>query len=507
MSRLNPETFLWPAHAGERTALARHTLHALVIGGGIAGVSAARSLCERGARVTLLEREAALGGRAGGFSKTLATGERVEMERGFHAFFRQYYNLRALLRRIDPLLSMLTPLPDYPILGPEGMLQSFADLPTRPPFQVMALAWRTPYLRARDLPRVGARTALEMLRYDPERTYARWDTTSAAAYLDSLAFPETARRMLFDVFSHSFFNPESELSAAELLMMFHFYFLGNPEGLVFDVANQPLRAAIWRPFEDWLRGHEVAVELGSAAQRIERKPGGGYVVHAGQHRHEADVLVLALDVGALQSLLDASPDLAELHAACRSLRPTRAFAVWRLWLDRQARADRAPFAGTTGIGLLDNISVYERLQGESARWSAEHGGSVIELHAYAVPPGLDEAAIRADLLAGLHAFYPELRGAQVRDEVFLLRDDCPAFDVGSFRERPNAETGSDDLALAGDYVSVPMPCALMERATVSGVLAANRLLAKHGVRPEPLRSVPSRGLLAVPRWRRGRHAA
>ena len=46
------------------------------------------------------------------------------MERGFHAFFRQYYNLRALLRRVDPELSMLAPLDDYPILGPDGMVQS-----------------------------------------------------------------------------------------------------------------------------------------------------------------------------------------------------------------------------------------------------------------------------------------------------------------------------------------------------------------------------------------------
>ena len=36
------------------------------------------------------------------------------MNRGFHAFFRQYYNLRNLLRRIDPELAMLTPVEDYP---------------------------------------------------------------------------------------------------------------------------------------------------------------------------------------------------------------------------------------------------------------------------------------------------------------------------------------------------------------------------------------------------------
>ena len=49
-----------------------------------------------------------------------ADGTRFEMERGFHAFFRQYYNLRALIRRIDPTLARLTPVTDYPLLGPDG---------------------------------------------------------------------------------------------------------------------------------------------------------------------------------------------------------------------------------------------------------------------------------------------------------------------------------------------------------------------------------------------------
>src|SRR3954471_3862000 len=142
MSRLSPEICVWPSRGGK--ALAPANVRAAVIGGGIAGVAATTTLMERGVRVTLFEREPVLGGRAGGFTKTLATGETIEMERGFHAFFRQYYNLRALLRRVDPTLSALTPLTDYPILGPQGMVQGFKDLPTRPPFQVMALAWRTP---------------------------------------------------------------------------------------------------------------------------------------------------------------------------------------------------------------------------------------------------------------------------------------------------------------------------------------------------------------------------
>lgn len=65
-----------------------------VVGGGVAGLAAATALAERGARVTLYEREQALGGRLAGWPVTLADGSTATMSRGFHAFFRQYYNLR-----------------------------------------------------------------------------------------------------------------------------------------------------------------------------------------------------------------------------------------------------------------------------------------------------------------------------------------------------------------------------------------------------------------------------
>lgn len=506
MSRVRPELLVLPKRGGAERAPSG--TRAVVIGGGIAGVAAACVLCERGVQVTLIEREAQLGGRAGGFEHVLRSGEHIQMERGFHAFFRQYYNLRALLRRIDPALSLLAPLPDYPILGPSGMMQSFRGLPKRTPFQVMALAWKTPHLRLADLLRVNAPAALEMLRFDAERTYRRFDQQSAAAYLDSLAFPEAARRMLFDVFSHSFFNPEAELSAAELLMMFHFYFTGNGEGLIFDVVRRPLTAAIWQPFLAWLRERGVCVLTQTSVERVERKvedKRGAWLVSHGRDQTRADDLVLALDVAGLQQLVAASPALSAL-APVSALSLTRPFAVLRLWLDRPLRADRAAFAGTTGIGLLDNISCYERFQDESAAWARAHRGSVVELHAYAVPPGLDEATVRADLLAGLHAFYPETRAAEIVDECMLVRQDCPAFPPGSYGSRPRAATGLPDVAIAGDFVSMPFPCALMERAAASGFLAANTLLARHGVRAEPLRSVPQQGLFSPARRRHEEHA-
>lgn len=470
-----------------------------VVGGGLAGMAAATLLAERGAAVTVIEREAFLGGRVGGWMERLEDGESFEMERGFHAFFRQYYNLRALLRRVDPGLERLRKLEDYPILGRGGSRESFSRLPALPPFNVLELFRRTSTLKWRDLVRMDLRASMAMLSFDMERTYAAFDHRTAREYLDSLRFPPHARRMLFDVFSHSFFNPEQEMSAAELLMMFHFYFMGNPEGLLFDVLDEPFATALWLPLRRYLEGLGVRFRLGEAVTSVGRREGGGVRLRSGNGAPvEADAVVLSTSVEALKGIIARSPELADggWRERIDGLALTSPFAVWRLWLDRPAAPGRHPFAGTTGMGMLDNISLYHLFESESRRWAARTGGAVVELHGYGLPRGVDEASVRRELLDGLHHLYPELRGARVVAERFLLRQDCPSFAPGSFRRRPTVETPFPAVVLAGDFVRLPVPTALMERAATAGFMAANHLLAGWDVRGQELWSVPRRGLLA-----------
>ena len=240
----------------------------VVVGAGIAGLAAATGLAERGVAVDVVEREPHLGGRVGGWSESLPNGMPVAMNRGFHAFFRQYYNLRNLLRRIDPALTMLTAVDDYPLVDSTGRLDTFRGLPQTPPFNALAFALRSPTFRLRDLIRLNARAAAPLASVSVPDIYERLDHLDAETFLRDINFPEAARHLAFEVFSRSFFAEPAGLSAAELATMFHIYFLGSSEGLLFDVANANFDVALWDPLRTYLESRGVRISTGVSVTAI-----------------------------------------------------------------------------------------------------------------------------------------------------------------------------------------------------------------------------------------------
>ncbi|MFE7002318.1 MULTISPECIES: FAD-dependent oxidoreductase [Streptomyces] len=470
-----------------------------VVGGGIAGIAAATLLAERGARVTLHESEEGLGGRLAGWPTRLADGTTVTMSRGFHAFFRQYYNLRGLLRRVDPGLGSLTRLPDYPLRHSSGLRDGFARVPRTPPLSALGFVALSPTFGPGDLVRMNPRAALGLLDVRVPEVYERLDGISATDFLHRIRFPEAAHHLAFEVFSRSFFADPRELSAAELALMFHIYFLGSAEGLIFDVPREPFPAALWDPLHRYLEGHGVDVRTRTPVREVRPLPEGGAVLTTDDLTTRYDALVLALDSGGLRHLVAASPELgdADWRDRIARLRTAPPFLVSRLWLDRPVAHDRPGFLGTSGYGPLDNVSVLDRWEGEAARWARRTRGSVVELHAYAVAPDADRAAVQAETLGQLHRVYPETRSARLLDERHEWRADCPLFPVGGYRDRPGVRSPDPTVTVAGDMVRTGLPVALMERAATSGFLAANALLERWGVRGQTLWTVPRAGRSAV----------
>ncbi|HYH31921.1 MAG TPA: FAD-dependent oxidoreductase, partial [Pseudonocardia sp.] len=289
--------------------------------------------------------------------------------------------------------------------------------------------------------------------------------------------------------------------------MFHYYFLGNPDGIGFDAPGTDHRTAIWQPFEAYLQQRGAVVRTAAPARALAPSDGHRWRVELDDGALVTRHLVLATDPPALRALLAASPQAAEvaprLAAKAAALRDAPPFAVTRLWLDRNLAPERATFSAVSRERTLDSITVYSRLERPSAQWAARTGGSVVELHSYACPDR-GAAAATAHMRTELAALWPETADARVLHQQERMEATAPTFPPGAAATRLAVTGEGRGVRVAGDHVHTPFLTGLMERAAASGVLAANDILAEVGAGPEEIVGGPQRGLLAglLPHHRR-----
>jgi carotenoid phi-ring synthase / carotenoid chi-ring synthase len=104
--------------------------------------------------------------------------------------------------------------------------------------------------------------------------------------------------------------------------------------------------------------------------------------------------------------------------------------------------------------------------------------------------------VKAEFLAELHAYFPELRNAKILYEHLQVKHDFTAFHTNLNKNRPEYRTAVANFYLAGDWVKTGTPAMLMEGAYTSGLLCANGILAVNGLQEDPVWSVPTRGIFA-----------
>lgn len=487
---------------------------ALVVGGGLAGTSAALRLAEAGVAVTLLEQNGYLGGKLGAWRTVLEDGREVGVEHGFHGFFLQYYNLFRLLSDVGAPIDEFPLIDDYLIVDAEGHAEGMRAYPRSPPLNVLAMALRSPFLNLREARRMRDFALLRdaFLCFDPEETFARYDDISFAELTRRIGLDGTGFDAVFKVFGHSFFSEANEVSAAEIVKNFHFFFFANPESLLFRFCRTDFEQAIWSRLRARLETLGARIELGASVARLETANGarGGVrasgvqgirAITADGEVYAADALVLATDPAGLRELRDASPTFfarsPELATRLAALPSPRPYAVVRLWLNRDCRADRCCFTSVHGFPPLDSITLYHRLQDESAEFVRAQGGGVFELHAYTprVAEARDPEALEHALCRRLEEVFPELRGARARGRHRQVRWDFPSHPVGGAPVRLETVSSLPGLLFAGDFVRLPVPVALMEAAVVSGVMAANAIRVARGAPPVAIWTVPLRGVL------------
>jgi isorenieratene synthase len=465
---------------------------AAIVGGGLAGVSAAIYLAERNFEVTIFEKDSFVGGKVGSWPYKFNDGYQTNIEHGFHAFFRQYYNLRNLLEKIDAY-NYLIPIDDYLIMTRDLGNYSFKEIKTTPIENILSMRKSGIYSFKDILKNPKFSKLISLLNYNREKTFEMFDGKSFKDFADEVNLPPQMK-LMFTTFSRAFFAEPQYISMAELIKSFHFYFLSNNHGLIYDVLNDDFEKTLWNPAKEFLNRHKVKLKLNTPVISIEKNTDKFNI-----NRNNFDYLILASDIKGTKNIFNNSQFIKSNHPGFFNKiieqKQSQRYAVLRVWIDRDIRKNVPFFIFTDALKILDSVTIYHRMEKTSEAWVKNNGGGIFELHSYALPDDFPENEVRNQLLAEFEEYYPEIKNYKISYEHLQVRDDFTAFHTNLFKNRPEFKTEVENLYLAGDWVKLDCPAMLMEAATSSALYCANHISAKEGLKQGPIYSVPLKGIL------------
>ncbi|MGW6525609.1 hydroxysqualene dehydroxylase HpnE [Streptomyces sp. NPDC054962] len=446
---------------------------AVVVGGGLAGVTAALALADAGVRVTLLEGRPRLGGLAFSFRR----GE-LTVDNGQHVYLRCCTAYRWFLERIEG--SALAPLQDrldVPVVDvarPEGRRLGRLRRDALPvPLHLGRSLATYPHLSLAERARVGpAALALKGLDLaDP-----RLDAQDFGSWLTAHGQSARAVEALWDLVGVATLNAVAGDSSLGLAaMVFKTGLLSDPGAADIGWAHVPLGELHDRLARKALDSAGVRTEVRTRVTSLSPDENGTWSVQVPGETLRADTVVLAVPQREAYDLLpDGALDDAERLLEIGTAPILNVHVVYdRKVLDK-------PFFAALGTPVQ---WVFDRTTASGLR-----EGQYLALSQSAAQDEIDEpvAALRERYLPELERLLPRTRGAVVRD-FFVTRERTATFapTPGVGRLRPGARTRTPGLYLAGAWTATGWP-ATMESAVRSGVSAADAALSALG-RPRPRR--------------------
>lgn len=503
-----------------------------VLGGGIAGLTAAHELAERGFEVTVYERRA-LGGKARSIPVPgSATDGRPELpgEHGFRFFPGFYQHIPDTMRRIpfganpDGVWNNLVAVPEARFARLDGddfrvaLDFSAPTDPGKPGFaETLGAALAT---ALKISPTEGLFFANRLLVFNTScdaRRFQQWEYMSWLDFVRGHERSHEFRSLLSRTLTSIMVAAKDHMASVRTIGNMGEQFLGNPLGIGNDGALDRVLAGptnlTWiDPWTEHLRGLGVRFALGTEVRGLEvrdRRVSGVRVVdESGTARTvEADHVVVALSAERARELW--SPDVLAVRPELEGM--NRLVVDWMTGIQYYLRSNPDISPGHTAYidspWSLTSIS-------QNALWArklAEYGdGSVRDCLSVDISdwhtPGIlygkpatecthEEIAReawaqmkahlndRAELLrdADLHSWFldPAIvwqasAGRNTNADPLLINT------AGSWDLRPEPHGALENLFLAGDYVRTNVDLATMEGANESARAAVNALLDATG---------------------------
>ena len=440
-----------------------------VIGGGVAGMSAACALAEMGFHVRLVERRGYLGGRA---SSYLHPGVGEVIDNCQHVLFGCCTNLQGFYRRIGVAgrirwtseMTMIEPGGRRSTLGPSklgllGLPAPLHGLPKLMAAHAFSLADKIALGRAfaalmRPVPQSSIESLGSWLKRHKQTRGALdrfWRLVIASALnaeIDEIALPYAAK-VIRELFMNSAFAGSMGMSTVPL-------------------------SELYAPVTPYLEARGGSVLLNANVEGAEwDEELSQWVIRTRNGVVRSDFIVVALPFEGMAKLLPALPAAEGGDALAAQIKRHEHWPICsvHLWFDREiTELDHAVLLDRE-IHWMYNQS---RLQ--------DRGGNYIELvvsatRAFAALPR-DQAIAQA--LGELAEFFPRVREAKL-EKVALIKEVRATFGVppGIDASRPGAISPWPNLFLAGDWVQTGWP-STMESGARSGHLAAEAICAAAG---------------------------
>jgi len=477
---------------------------AIIIGGGVAGLTAALHLAERGLKPLIFEADERPGGRLSGKEDIVINDYRFSHEHGVHGIWSSYVNLKYMLKRHD-LLPQLIPAQE------EQWIYRTGNLVRRAPIGSVIRNSKLPaplhYIQLFLLPQF-----LFMLDIrDWAGVFSVWSTLLMAIGIDpfvedqpleGLTFGASLKRwgpamrsLFFGLTRNGLSTDPDQVPLAGFLAFLRFYTVMRRDAWAFDYLPNGSGEVI----------ENLSAKIISLGGEIRYKPrvkrmekDGDWVAHFKSGKAyesvKATYVILASDSPSAESIVKKSFQAGSRAGSSRSelfFPHGLAHAVIRLWFDKPPR--QTPESGIfSGDFIMHNFFWLHKIYDSYVKWHDETGGSCIEVHVYGPEDVLaqSDAVLITNVLSDFYRAFPELKGHLIKPHLQrnAATHTLPA--LGSRGTHLGVDTPWENFFCAGDWVWLQNPSFFLERACVTGLEAANRVLSLSGKETFEVQSYP-----------------
>ncbi|HNC07543.1 MAG TPA: FAD-dependent oxidoreductase [Anaerolineales bacterium] len=497
--------------------MAQEKYDAIIIGGGIAGLTAALHLAERGLKPLILEGGERIGGRLAGAGEIQLQSKIFPLEHGVHGVWSSYVNLRHMLAR-HHIVSQLRPAND------EQWIHLYAGQVRRAnigntirnsivpaPFHYIQL-----FLIPQFISVLGLRDWLSIFHV--------WSVLVMAIGIDPFvenqplqgltfggalkSWGPSFRSLFFGLTRNGLSTDPHDVPLAGFLAFLRFYTVMRRDAWRFDYLPNG-GGEVCEKLAAKILSLGGSIKFKSSVKRVEKD--GDWCAHWDQDgisgADSAPHLILASDSPGAESIIRSSFPADNLLAqggvpaaddGGRSMTAKELFfphglahAVIRLWFDVKPhkRTESGMFSGDF---VMHNFFWLDEIYQSYRSWGNETGGSCIEVHIYGPQEVLNQpdATLLANVITDLYRAHPELRSHIIGQ---LLQRNAGTHTLPALGARGThlgIETPWENLFCAGDWVRHEAPCFFLERACLTGLEAANFILKARGLEPHEVKFYP-----------------